>query len=101
MPWRVPGDGLPQARDLAMMRPFLERHIALAAPKLLVLMGNGACQALLGKNGMTRMRGDWVEAASLPAIPMFAPSYLLQNPSAKRDAWADFLSLKSRMKDLS
>ena len=100
-PWNPPQNREPNPDEFTMMRPFLERPIALAAPKLLVLMGNGACQALLGKNGMTRMRGDWVEAASLPAIPMFAPSYLLQNPSAKRDAWVDLLSLKSRMKDPS
>jgi DNA polymerase len=84
-----------------MMRPFLDRHIELAAPKVLILMGNGACQSLLGKNGMTRLRGSWAETAGVPALPMFAPSYLLQNPSAKRDAWADLLSLKARLKDLS
>ncbi|MCF2871194.1 uracil-DNA glycosylase [Octadecabacter sp. G9-8] len=100
-PWNPPQNREPNAAELAMLRPFLERHIALAAPKVLVLMGNGPCQALLGKNGMTRLRGGWTDAADLPAIPMFAPSYLLQNGSAKRDAWADLLSLKSRLKGLS
>lgn len=100
-PWNPPQNREPNAAELAMMRPFLDRHIALAAPKILILMGNGPCQALLGKNGMTRLRGGWVEAADLPAIPMFAPPYLMQNQSAKRDAWADLLSLKSRLKDLS
>ena len=84
-----------------MTTPFLRRHIELVKPKLLVLMGNGPCQALLGRSGMTRLRGTWVEAASLPALPMFAPAHLLANPTAKRAAWEDLLSLKSRLKDLS
>lgn len=101
LPWNPPQNRDPNIEELAMMAPFLERHIALAAPKILILMGNGPCQALLRKNGMTRLRGTWVEAANLPALPMFAPSYLLNNPVAKRDAWADLLSLKSHLKDLT
>ena len=100
LPWNPPQNRDPQSDELAMMLPFLQRHITLAAPKILVLMGNGPCQALLNKNGMTRLRGGWTEAAGLPALPMFAPSYLLANTSAKRDAWADLLSLKSRLKGL-
>ncbi len=101
IPWNPPQNREPNVDELAMMRPFLERHITLAAPKLLILMGNGPCQALLNKSGMTRLRGGWTEAASLPALPMFAPSYLLTNPAAKRDAWNDLLSLKARLKDLT
>lgn len=101
IPWNPPQNRDPNAGELAMMRPFLERHIVLAAPKLLILMGNGPCQALLNKSGMTRLRGGWTDAASLPAIPMFAPSYLLTTPAAKRDTWADLLSLKARLKDLT
>ncbi|MCW1949965.1 MAG: uracil-DNA glycosylase [Octadecabacter sp.] len=101
IPWNPPQNRDPNAAELAMMQPFLERHIALAAPKILVLMGNGPCHALIKKSGMTRLRGGWTEAANLPAIPMFAPSYLLTNPAAKRDTWADLLSLKTRLKDLT
>lgn len=100
-PWNPPQGRDPNPDELAMMRPFLERHITLAAPKVLILMGNGPCQALLGKSGMTRLRGGWSEVAGLPAIPMFAPSYLLNNGAAKRDAWADLLALKSRLKDIA
>ncbi|MEL6210833.1 MAG: uracil-DNA glycosylase family protein, partial [Pseudomonadota bacterium] len=75
------------------------RHIALAAPDVLVVVGNHACQALLGKRGITRLRGDWTEAQGKPAIPMFHPAYLLRTPAAKREAWADLLSLKARLRD--
>ena len=84
-----------------MMVPFLKRHIKLAAPKILVLMGNGPCQTLIGRSGMTRLRGKWETAEGLTALPMFAPSYLLTNKAAKRDARNDLLALKSRRKDLT
>jgi len=100
-PWNPPQGRDPNPAELAMLRPFLERHIELAAPKILILMGNGPCQALLAKSGMTRLRGRWAEVAGQPAIPMFAPSYLLTNGTAKRDAWADLLSLKSKVKDIT
>ena len=101
VPWNPPQNREPNAPELDMMRPFLTRHIELAAPKLLVLMGNGPCQALLGRSGMTRLRGTWIEAAGLPALPMFAPAHLMSAPMAKRDAWADLLDLKSRLKGLT
>lgn len=101
LPWNPPQNRPPSIDELAMMVPFLQRHIALAAPKVLVLMGNGPCQALLGKSGMTRLRGGWVDVGGVPALPMFAPSYLLNTPAAKRDAWADLLALKAKLKGLS
>lgn len=98
VPWRPPGNREPTPDELAMLRPFLLRHIALAKPDFLVLMGNVACDALLGQRGITRLRGNWTEAAGLPTLPMMHPAYLLRNPAAKREAWADLLALKSRLK---
>ncbi|WP_299624947.1 uracil-DNA glycosylase [uncultured Tateyamaria sp.] len=99
LPWRPPQNRDPKPEEIAMMQPFLHRHIALAAPEVLVIVGNHSCQALLGKRGITRLRGDWVEAQGKPALPMFHPAYLLRNPAAKKDAWADLLSLKARLRD--
>lgn len=98
LPWRPPQNREPKPDEIAMMKPFLERHIALAEPDVLVIMGNVSAQALLGKRGITRLRGDWTEACGKPALPMFHPAYLLRNPAAKREAWADLLSLKSRLR---
>ncbi|KAJ02236.1 uracil-DNA glycosylase [Sulfitobacter mediterraneus] len=98
LPWRPPQNRDPKPEEIAMMRPFLLRHIALAKPEVLVAVGNHACQALLNKRGITRLRGQWAEAAGLPVIPMFHPAYLLRNTDAKREAWADLLSLKGRLK---
>lgn len=97
LPWRTPQDRAPSGAEIAMMAPFLERHIVLADPDVVVIMGNVAAQALLGKPGITRMRGTWAEVCGKPAMPMFPPAHLLRNPMAKRDAWADLLDLQARL----
>jgi len=65
--------------------------------EIIVLMGNYSCQAGLGKRGITRLRGQWHEAYGHPAVPMLHPAYLLRQPHAKREAWADLLSLKAKL----
>lgn len=97
LPWRPPQNRDPRPDEIAMMRPFVERHIALAAPDILILMGNISCQAMLGRKGITRLRGNWIEAVGLPVLPMFHPAYLLRNPAMKRAAWEDLLEVQARL----
>ncbi|MDD9977800.1 MAG: uracil-DNA glycosylase [Boseongicola sp.] len=97
LPWRPPQNRDPKPEEVAMMLPFLKRHIELVDPDVLVAMGNHACQALLGRQGITRMRGNWMESKGKPLLPMFHPAYLLRNPIAKREAWADLLEVKARL----
>ncbi|WP_299756559.1 uracil-DNA glycosylase [uncultured Boseongicola sp.] len=101
LPWRPPQNRDPEPAEMAMMMPFLHRHIALVDPDIIVAMGNHACEALLGRKGITRLRGAWSEAVGKPVLPMFHPAYLLRSPSAKRDAWADLLSLQARLREKS
>ena len=98
LPWHPPQNRDPKPEEIAMLKPFVERHIELIAPDLLVLVGNISCQALLGRRGITRLRGHWAEVLGRPALPMFHPAYLLRNPAAKREAWADLLALKARLR---
>ncbi|MEX0318930.1 MAG: uracil-DNA glycosylase family protein [Ruegeria sp.] len=100
LPWRPPQNRDPKPEEIGMMKPFLERHVALAKPDVLVLMGNISCQAVLGKRGITRLRGNWDQAMNLPVIPMFHPAYLLRQPQMKRQAWADLLELKAKLKGI-
>lgn len=100
LPWRPPQNRDPSPEEIAMMRPFLERHIALVKPSILVVMGNISAQALMGKRGITRLRGHWSETQGLPTLPMCHPAYLLRTPEAKRDAWSDLLDLKARLASL-
>jgi DNA polymerase len=97
LPWRPPQNRDPNAEEIAMMRPFMARHVELANPELIVLMGNISCEAGLGRRGITKLRGGWTEAYGRPALPMFHPAYLLRNPAAKREAWADLLALNARL----
>jgi DNA polymerase len=97
LPWRPPQNRDPTPEEIAMMRPFVERHIELVDPAVIVVMGNAACQCLLGKQGILRLRGQWAEALGRPVLPMTHPAYLLRTPAAKREAWADLLALKGRL----
>lgn len=97
LPWRPPSNRDPEPAEVAMMLPFLRRHIELASPDLLILMGNHACNAVLGKRGITRLRGQWHEGFGKPVLPMLHPAYLLRQPAAKREAWADLLELSARL----
>lgn len=97
LPWRPPQNRDPRPDEIAMMMPFLERHVALAKPKVLVLMGNISCQAILKKRGITRLRGKWDQALGMPVLPMLHPAYLLRQPHAKRQAWADLLELRAHL----
>lgn len=98
LPWRPPGNRDPEPGEIAMMRPFVERHIALMNPRVIVVMGNTPLFALTGQKGVMRARGTWTTALDRPMLPMVHPAYLLRNPIAKREAWADLLSLQSRLR---
>ncbi len=98
LPWRPPQNRDPTPEEISTLQPFVRRHVELADPEVLILMGNWACSGLLGKRGITRMRGNWEEVLGRPALPMFHPAYLLRNPAAKREAWADLLSLKAKLR---
>ena len=98
MPWRPPQNREPQADEIAMMLPFLARHVELAAPDLIVLMGNTPCAAVLARKGILRLRGQWTEGFGRPVLPMTHPAYLLRNPAAKREAWADLLEIGARLR---
>lgn len=100
LPFRPPGNRTPTDAEIALFLPFVLRHIVLARPRRLLLLGGVAAKALLGaKDGITRLRGRWLEVmidkeSTLPALATLHPAYLLRNPVAKRDAWADLLLLR-------
>ena len=100
LPWRPPQNRDPSPEEIAMLMPFVARHVDLIAPDVVVLMGNIACQGVLGRRGITRMRGNWAQAMDRPVMPMFHPAYLLRNPAAKRETWADLLSVRAKLRGL-
>jgi DNA polymerase len=98
LPWRPPANRDPSSDEIALMRPFLMRHIALQRPEVLVAMGAAAARTLLSTSvGITRLRGRWADLDGTPVLPMFHPAALLRDPAKKRDAWADLLALRARL----
>lgn len=101
--WRPPGNRAPSDSEIALSLPFIERHIELANPALLVFVGGVATKALMQTTqGITRLRGRFIDyktpamATAIPAMPLFHPAYLLRSPAQKGLAWADLLALKAR-----
>jgi len=98
LPWRPPGNRTPTDAEITLFLPMVLRHIALVRPRHLVLLGGTSAKALLrAREGITRLRGRWhqlpVDSEVIPVLPTWHPAYLLRNPSAKRDSWADLLLL--------
>ena len=102
--WRPPGNRQPSAEELEICRPFVEKHIALVDPKILVLVGGTATSSVLrDTRGITRLRGQVFSYTNsymtrdVPVHVIYHPSYLLRQPLAKKQAWADLLKLKESL----
>lgn len=105
IPWRPPGNRNPTPHEIELCRPFIERHIALAAPKLVVFLGNVSNRAMMNTSrGILSVRGTWGEYAvgdrKVPAMPTLHPAYLLRNPAHKRLAWQDFLEIRAKLDEI-
>lgn len=97
LPWRPPHRD-PSPEEIDMMRPFVARHIELVDPDCVVVLGNTSMQAALNTTGILRQRGTWALGFGKPVLPMAHPAYLMRVPEAKRDAWADLLSLQAKLR---
>ena len=75
-----------------MLIAFGSNLIALS-----ISLVNTPCLAILEQRGILKLRGVWAEALGKPVLPMAHPAYLLRNPIAKREAWADLLAIKARL----
>ena len=106
--WRPPGNRQPTTAEVAACLPFVERHIELANPEILLLAGGASAKTLLARNeGIMRLRGRWFLYEStgmsrpIPALPTFHPAFLLRQPAQKREAWRDLLALSEKLGELA
>lgn len=100
--WRPPGNRTPSLDEIAICRPFIQRHIELVAPDVLLLVGNIANKSLLDtQTGITKLRGQWQSYAAsqgdIDALPLLHPAYVLRRPESKANVWADLCALKQKI----
>lgn len=108
LPWRPPGNRQPTDAEIAACLPFMERHIALASPEILILVGGTAAKTLLKTNqGIMRLRGRWFSfeapgrSPPIPTRAIYHPAYLLRSPAHKREAWRDLIAIRRCLDELS
>lgn len=102
--WRPPGNRTPTPQEQAVCAPFVERALFLMKPKAVLLLGAAAAKSVLKTDeGIMRLRGQWRDwrlaegDVSAPVMATFHPTFLLHQPQAKRQVWADMLALADRM----
>ncbi len=107
--WRPPGNRTPTAAEIELSLPFIERHIQLIKPKVLVLSGGVAAKSLLNSTlSISKLRKAKHEykainqelnsdLAPIPCIATYHPSYLLRTPVQKKHVWSDALNLHKKL----
>jgi len=102
--WRPPGNRPPTPAEQAVCAPFVERAMAIMRPRAVLLLGAASARSVLQtEDSIMKMRGQWRDwrlsegDVSAPALPTLHPAFLLRQPQAKRQVWADLLSLAARL----
>lgn len=111
--WRPPGNRTPSPAEIELALPFIERHIQIARPKLLIFCGAVAAKALLNsEQGISRLRSRWHDYKTLtpelmnlctdsfPALCTYHPSYLLRTPAQKKYSWGDMIEIDRKIRAL-
>lgn len=104
--WRPPGNRNPEADELAVCRPFVERMIDLSQPRLIIAAGGVPAKFLLETStGIMRLRGrerpfETPAGTAAPLVPILHPAYLLRRPQDKSRAWRDLLMVQARLEEL-
>ncbi|MDS4013835.1 MAG: uracil-DNA glycosylase [Candidatus Accumulibacter sp.] len=105
---RPPRNRTPEAGEMAACAPYLQRQIALIQPRLIVLLGRAAAQALLGEIGpLGSLRGRSLSfsppdgsARPIPLVVTYHPAYLLRTLPDKAKAWEDLCRARALMRTL-
>ena len=95
---RPPNNRVPTIEEALTCKPYLLKQIDIINPKILVCLGKTAFMYLMDSDTpISKVRGQIFEYKGKKVIPTFHPSYLLRNPSAKKEAYKDFLLIKSML----
>ena len=103
--FRPPEDRKPTTQEIKRYSIFLKEHISIIDPKIVILMGSTAMEAITGLNNrISNQRGEWKEIIlrniTYPIMITFSPSYLIRFPENKKYSWEDLKKVKKKIRDL-
>jgi len=103
--FRPPEDRKPNSTEIKRYSHFLQKHISIINPKIIILMGSTAMESLTGLNSKISVeRGKWKEVivknTNYNVIITFHPSYLLRTPENKKHSWDDLKEIKQKILEL-
>ena len=104
--YRPPNNRKPKPNEINRYAEFLKEHISIIDPKILILMGSTAMEAILGSNKrISKERGIWKEVIikkkSYKTIVTFHPAYLLRKPDQKKFSWEDLKIIRKEIDQLN
>ena len=102
--YRPPENRKPTDEEVKRYLPFLKKHIEIIRPKIILLLGSTAMNAILSNTDViSKMRGKWYEIEindlKLYSIVSFHPAYLLRQPDQKKLSWIDLKMIRDRLKN--
>ena len=103
LPWRPPGNRAPTTEEINMLLPFLYRHVQLAKPELILILGGAPAKVILNSgDSILKLRGRWYDidygdGLLRSTMASLHPNYLIRSPAQKRLAFNDWLSLYHRL----
>ena len=104
--FRLPEDRKPNSKEIKRYSVFLKKHISIINPKIVILLGSTAMEAITGfSNKISDERGKWKEIIlndkTISLIITFSPSYLIRFPENKKYSWEDLKKIKQKIEDLN
>ena len=103
--FRPPEDRKPTTQEIKRYSVFLREHISIINPKIIILMGSSAMEAVTGINSkISSERGKWKETIlknkTYPVMISFNPSYLIRFPENKKYSWEDLKKIKQKINEM-
>ena len=104
--FKTPLDRKPNVEEITRYNTFLQKHISIINPKLIILFGSTAMESLMGcNNKISFERGKWKEIiinnTTYNTLITFDPSYLIRFPENKKHSWEDLKKIKQKIVDLN
>ena len=104
--FRPPNNRKPTSAEINRYSTYLREHILIINPKILIIMGSTAMEALVGNNiKISKDRGKWKEIIiknkTFTSIVTFHPAYLLRQPDQKKYSWSDLKKIRKKIDELN